>query len=184
MPTIYEVLRDGKVVLTIPGKYSAALLGCCMKLGVNPGGREVRDKNAHEASLKRDRENAMSPADREKRSMLEAIAKAENRAQRCDRSQDDVEYRHRKWAAEELLEAFYAKYPEELAAKKAADLRWKASELRRKAVGALLYDADGWIGADEQQRSHDAMIAEAVEIEKQADEISPVDADLDGEDDE
>lgn len=67
--------------------------------------------------------------------------------------------------AESALAAWRAKYPADAAAEDARNRKYRADDLRRTAQGALLYDADGSIGPEEQQRRHDEMMAEADGIE-------------------
>jgi hypothetical protein len=75
-------------------------------------------------------------------------------------------------AAEAALKAWQAHHPAEAAREEADRLRSAAAAKRRKAQGALVYDADGWHTANEQQRRHDELEAEALELERQAEELA------------
>jgi hypothetical protein len=68
--------------------------------------------------------------------------------------------------AESALAAWRTKYPAYADAEDARNRKDRADALRRTAQGALLYDADGSIGPEEQQRRHDEMMAEADRIEE------------------
>lgn len=149
------------------GRYTPQVLACGMVLGENFGGRIARDKDAADEEARR-AAAAMSPIEREKQKLLGEIARIENQARRCDRSEDDVEYQRLAWKAEKLQADFYARFPEENVAQQVADLRWKASERRRIAAGAMLYDCDGSLNYEDQCERRDAGIAEAVAIETRA----------------
>ncbi len=144
------------------GKYTSDVLACGMVMGENFGGRIARDKDAAAE------EAAMTPTEREKQTLLQAIANAERAARRCDRSEDDVEYQRLTWKAEKLQADFYARFPEEKLADQVASLRDRAAHGRDIAAGAMLYDSDGSLSYEDQCERRDAGIAEAVAIEKQA----------------
>lgn len=73
--------------------------------------------------------------------------------------------------AEKALADWRAAYPDEAAAEDRDDLRESADDLRRKAAGALVYDCDGSLSAEDRQRRHDELVAEAVELERRADAV-------------
>jgi len=153
------------------GELTDAMLACCLKLGENPGGRVARDKETFAREQDARREAAMSPIEREKRTLREAIHHAERRAARCDRSEDDVEFDQLSWKAERLQKEFYERFPEELRADRASNLRGRADHKRALAIGALVYDCDGSLSDEDQQRRHDEFIAEAVALESKAAEL-------------
>lgn len=73
--------------------------------------------------------------------------------------------------AEQRLAAWRERYPAAAAEEDAMQLEDKAAHLRDLAVGALVYDADGWLSAEEQQKRHDGLEAEAAALDRQAVEI-------------
>jgi ribose 1,5-bisphosphokinase PhnN len=66
-----------------------------------------------------------------------------------------------KMKAEAALKAWREKYPREAALEVASRLRRQAESLKSKALGALVYDADGSLDAAHQQKRHDDWMAEA-----------------------
>lgn len=152
------------------------MLSCCMSVGENPGGRIVRDKDAFATENEARREAAMSPIDREKQNLLGEIARAENKARKCDRSEDDVEFQRLTFKAEKLQADFYARFPEELVAARVARLQERAKNARRIADGAMLYDCDGTLSHDDQCERRDQGYAEAAVLEAQANELGKVGA--------
>lgn len=154
------------------GKFTAELLGCCMKLGENPGGRLVIDKTAADRQSDADYESALSPLDREKRELRREISAAERRVERCDRSQDDVEFYRLKQKAEALEQNFFTRFPEELLKEKVAAMRDRAERLRALAAGAMLYDCDGSLSREDQEERREEMLAEAQQIDAKANTLA------------
>lgn len=72
---------------------------------------------------------------------------------------------HRADAAEQ---AWRAEYPDAATEERRERLRAQAEHERSLAVGALTYDADGWLSPEDQQRAHDEHIAKAEAIEAEA----------------
>ena len=70
--------------------------------------------------------------------------------------------------AEKRLAAWRIKYPEAAKEEARQKLIGDAEKQESLAVGALTYDADGWIGPEEQQKRHDEFMAKVIEIRKQA----------------
>lgn len=70
--------------------------------------------------------------------------------------------------ARQKMAEWREKYQDAARDEDARELLSKASDLRSKAVGALVYDADGWISRGEQQKRHDEYIKEAEELEARA----------------
>jgi len=70
--------------------------------------------------------------------------------------------------AEAALAAWREAHPVEAAAEEAQALHAQAEALRNRARGALTYDADGWLGPDDQQRAHDEDMTKADELDAQA----------------
>ena len=73
--------------------------------------------------------------------------------------------------ADAALKAWQAKYPVAAAREKAATLRAKADHQDSLATGALVYDADGWLTADDQERRAAEFKAKAAELRAEADKI-------------
>ncbi len=71
--------------------------------------------------------------------------------------------------ADERLAAWKRSYPKEAAEKLAESLRSKADSKRELADGALTYDCDGSFDAAYRQERHDTIMAEATELDRQAD---------------
>lgn len=149
------------------GDFPQAILACCLVMGENAGGRLVRDKD----EARRAADAAMSPVEREKRKLLSEIASVENQARRCDRSEDDEEFRRLTWKAERLQKEFYDRFPEEKIADQARELLSRAAHRRDLAAGAMVYDCDGSLSYQDQVRRHDELIAEATKLESQAEEL-------------
>lgn len=207
MSTIFQVLIDGEVRLTIPGvirdgavwgysgsptplinstllaqrgltaddvrratasgNWSADLRACFMRIGENAGGRTVvnkteADRREHEEWLAN-----RSPAELRR---VELAAMWSN-VERCDRSQDDVEYDRLRFAAQSAQEKFHAEFPAELKADQVPQLRARAEHARHLASGAMTYDADGWLDAQEQERRAAKYRDEAAELDRQADDL-------------
>ena len=70
------------------------------------------------------------------------------------------------------MEAWRAKYPAEARKEESARLIAQAEHEEDLAAGALVYDADGWIGPEEQQRRHDEAMAKAQELRAKAAELA------------
>ena len=163
--------REICVAQLTSGKYTSDILSCGMVLGDNFGNRVARDKEQAATETRIAAESALSPIDREKLKLREEIATVEQKARRCDRSEDDVEFRRLTWKAEKLQDDFYARFPEELASDLAAGLRERAENARRIADGAMLYDCDGELSYADQCDIRDRGYAEADALEAKANEI-------------
>jgi hypothetical protein len=207
--SIFQVMLNGKVTLTIPGeirdgflwgltgdsakpvlngsllaengvsqdeakkalasgKYSDKIRACFMTVGDNANGRTVVNKTAADRLEHEQWKANRTPADLRR----EEIATLWAKVRRCDRSEDDVEYDRLRFAAQDAESKFYAEFPEELKKDQAAELRAKADKARELASGALVYDADGWISSEEQERRAAEFRAEAAQYDLQADELS------------
>lgn len=73
--------------------------------------------------------------------------------------------------ADAALKAWQAKYPAAAAREKAAILRAKADHQDSLAKGALVYDADGWLSAEDQERRAAEFKAEAAKLRAEADRL-------------
>ena len=171
-PVINGALAESRGISreTIAGQvksnnYSPDVLACGMVLGENFGGRIARDKDAARDQARQRREAAMTPVEREKRTLLDEISRIKNQARRCDRSEGDVEFRQLTWDAENMQAEFYARFPEEVAATQAARLHERAENARRIADGAMLYDCDGTLSYEDQCERRDEGYAKAAALE-------------------
>lgn len=208
MTTIFQVLINGEVKLTVPGfikdgfvwgnsaagptplinsvllaekgltaadlkkavssgKFSEKLRECFMVVGDNSHGRTVVNKTEADRIEHEEWKANRTPADLRR----EELAILWDRVNRCDRSQDDVEYQQLRGKAIAAQDKFYAEFPSELKKDQADRLRAKAEDARRLASGALVYDADGWISSAEQDKRAAEFRAEAAEFDRQADEL-------------
>lgn len=57
------------------------------------------------------------------------------------------------------------------AKERAKNLKAKADHERSLAIGALTYDMDGWLNREEQQKRHDEFKANAMKMEREAENI-------------
>jgi hypothetical protein len=146
------------------------------RLGTSASGLLVRDSAEIDAEdrqaadqARREYENA-HPGAVERREIAAIYARADQRERACD--DNNVIDSVRLYAlARTRLAAWRNKYPAEARAEDAAHLCSKADHQRELAAGALVYDCDGSISSEDQQRRHDECMAEAGKLEKQALEL-------------
>lgn len=69
------------------------------------------------------------------------------------------------------LTVWQAQYPEAAREERKRDLRDHAAHLRDLAAGALLYDMDGSLTAEDQQARHDKLMAEAAAKDAEAEAL-------------
>lgn len=69
-----------------------------------------------------------------------------------------------------------ARVPAAHRARKIRSLRDQASHARSVALGALTYDADGWLSREDRQKSHDEGMAKSATLESQAVELEKINA--------
>lgn len=147
----------------IPRKY-------WLRLGTSPSGALVIDAKTWEREQSAAREAAMTPADRAWRDQVtpcEREADAAHRASYCDPARICLA----ESALRSAIANWRAAYPEAARAHDARSLDSQAEHEEELAVGALTYDADGWIGHDEQQRRHDEHMAKAAHLRAMATEL-------------
>lgn len=143
---------------------------CLAQLGENESGLLVMDSAEYTAQERAAAEAAMTPAQRDKIEIEKLYAQAE-RLENSD-SEDNVSGPIRLRAQARKLQAKWeAKYAPEASKAKAESLREQARRERETAVGALTYDADGWLSAEDQQRRHDEHMTRAAQVEAQAAEL-------------
>jgi len=132
------------------------------KLGVNANGLTFISQEDYSAQTKAE----ITPAMRE-RAEISAIYSKAHKLENSS-SEDNVSGPMRLRArANTMLDAWRTKYPNEAKKETNGILLAKAQELRSKAIGALTYDADGWITQEEQQKRHDDFIKQAEALEAQ-----------------
>jgi len=105
------------------------------------------------------------PANRE-RNAIEALYEEAYRIERGTTDDNVMIPAQLRAEARERMVAWREKYSEAAKAEDRSNALTKAADLRSKAVGALTYDADGWISREEQKKRHDEFIREAEEIER------------------
>jgi len=150
------------------GELTAQDRACLVKLGANPSGLEALTAEQYERQ-EQERIAAMRaeydrthPGAAERRRIDGIYAEA-------DRKRDwPGEYHPLMIEADKALEKWRATYPREAAAERASDLRAEAEHQRSLAVGALVYDADGWIDRKGQKERAAKFEAEAAKLEAEA----------------
>lgn len=168
--TSKEIGMDNLKALVKAQEWDKIPHGCFAKFGKNDSGLLVVDADTYYAELRAAKEAALTPAQRERREIETIRYRADRRIDDEDEMNVQDHFTGRAKAAA-MLKAWREKYPAEARAEDAADLRAQAEAKRSLAVGALTYDADGWISQDEQRKRHDEIMAEAVALEKQAKEL-------------
>jgi hypothetical protein len=141
-------------------------MGMC--IGDNGNGLVVRweddviAEQRAKAKAKYDALPANIRAAREERNAISKLYSEAERALEHDTDDNNVSrgYGARAEADARLL-AWRKKCPSEAMREDAQRLLAKADHEEHMAVGALTYDADGWIGPAEQQRRHDEFMANA-----------------------
>lgn len=74
--------------------------------------------------------------------------------------------------ADIALKAWREKYPAAAAREQVATLHSKADHHDSLAAGALVYDADGWLSTEEQERRAAGYKVKAAELRAEADKIT------------
>lgn len=131
--------------------------------GINPTGLRVVEQSEYLAA----KEAARTPAQRERDEISKLYAKA-RRLEDSD-SEDNVRGPIMiRSEANRRLAAWQTKYPAEAAAELKQDMLDKATDLRSKAQGAMLYDCDGSMSYEDQCASRDNWIRKAEALEAEA----------------
>lgn len=167
-PNVRVILSDAATTTIIPAEYQGAL----KKQGADPsdyfvvkgyGGRvcgcfPLTAKDAVEKAIrdyKIERDAPLSPATIARNKVSALFAKAERLIDYPG------EYFPARNAARKALIEWQANYPEAAKEEKRSKLLAQAEDLKSKAIGALVYDADGSLTAEYQQKQHDKWMAEA-----------------------
>lgn len=157
-----------------------------LRMGVNPDGNRLVDHEQLEGEKsveRRDREAARRAAlTDEQRSKEDRIREGQkaweevdrlyylsNKALIRDTDEMNVDRGNRlKARASSLASRILSENPEFANWNKAQRLREQAAHQRELAVGALTYDADGWISREGRQKRHDEMLQKAQALEQEA----------------
>ena len=127
-------------------------------------------KQAEKEENQRLNDYLSKPVNKERRAIAKLFEKA-NRIENSGREDNVSRPMELRSEAKTRKAAWRETYPEAAKEEDIYDLESKARELRSKAAGALIYDADGWLSEEEQQKSHDKLIKKAEQIEAKAKEL-------------
>ncbi|HEU4754300.1 MAG TPA: hypothetical protein VFU47_14415, partial [Armatimonadota bacterium] len=130
-----------------PAGWFAVMINKCVLAICPPETRPAiekaqRDYKAEIEAIRND------PANVERRrisDLVERSRRAYNRGEWAESIQLEMD-------AEEALKAWEVRFPEAAKREERFDLLTRASELESKAVGALVYDADGWLSREDQEQ--------------------------------
>lgn len=133
---------------------------------------EVRAEEEAERKAKYDALPAKVRAAREERIAIDELYYRADRSLNHDTDEDNVSRGYRLQAeADRRIKAWRERYPYAAERERVNDLRAKADREDSLAVGALTYDADGWISPEEQQRRYDAGKAAATALRAEAEQL-------------
>jgi hypothetical protein len=167
--------KDGLLALVKAKRTAEIPAECFVRRGENPGGLlcitehdwERHPSNPNSVQARAAREAAISPAERELRAINNLFARSEAARHATDDDQMDRHFRL-SCEAESRLKAWKAQYPAEAKLRRADALRDEAAHQESLAAGALTYDADGWIGSEEQEKRAAEYKAKAAELRGEA----------------
>lgn len=153
-PANWYAIKDGagNPVVVLPTATKTAILEAIQM------GKDLDAENNRIANL---------PENKERR----AIDDLYDRADRLERSNSDDNVAgpaRLRAEARNRMAAWREKYEDAAKKEDRRNSLDKAATLRQKAVGALVYDADGILSREEQQARHDELIRQAEEIERKA----------------
>jgi hypothetical protein len=140
--------------------------------GASPAALPISAKPALDKVI-RDREREYEeyrnkPENREM-NHIEALRSKADRIERGTESSDSwSDIFKLRMEADRLEKIWRSKYQNEATKEDARKLVARAEHEESLAVGALTYDADGWIGPQEQQKRHDDFMVKAAKYRKQA----------------
>jgi len=157
--------KDALTALMTAQRYAEIPDGCFARYGTNPSGLIIRDGDEYDAELRA----AVPPALRARREIQSEI---ERLVASIREHGDSTGAKYIKLdEAKGRLRVWQEKYPEAALAERVAKLRAQAEHQRGLAKGALIYDADGSLSREDQQRRHDDFMAKATELENEAQEL-------------
>lgn len=136
------------------------------KIGLNPSGLLVIEQAEYISQQRA----ARTPAQVERDRINGLYAKAYQRRDARDDC-NTMDYYRIKADADAALAKWRENYPVEAKAEHKAKLLADAGGLRDKAIGALTYDADGWLSREDQKKRHDEFITQAEAIEAKANNL-------------
>lgn len=136
---------------------------CFARIGTSATGLEVVTQADYRARAMA----ARTPAQVERDRINGLYAKARARREAQDDSNISDYYRIM-GEADAALKAWREQYPEDAKAEQRAELIAQAEHEESLAVGALTYDADGWLNETERQKGHDEHMAKAAAIRERA----------------
>lgn len=137
--------------------------GCFARVGLNPSGLLVEDLQAAREAA----EAARTPAQKERRRISEMYYRADRLANSASENNVAGPMIIRA-EADAALAKWRKDYPDEAREEDARKIDAQADREEELAAGALLYDADGSISDDEQQKRHDEHMAKASELRAKA----------------
>ena len=146
-----------------------------MRLGDNGNGLicrwldDITAEQQAEAKKEYDALPAAVRAAKEERAAIDKLYARSYQALHSDMDEDNISRGYSLRAkADRRLEAWRAQYPAEARKEESARLIAQAEHEEDLARGALVYDADGWLGPEEQQKRHDERMAKAQELRAKA----------------
>ncbi len=139
---------------------------CFARVGMSPTGLEVISCD----DLRRQAEAALTPAQKE-RARIEALYRRANQRLYDTDDNNTMDHFRLRTEADAALAKWRKDYPLEAAEEDADGLIEQAKHEEELASGALVYDADGWLSPEEQQRRHDEHMAKARELRAKAAEL-------------
>lgn len=165
-----QVMRQIKI-----GKITREIEALGMRIGDNGNGLvvrwadEVQSQNTAKAKATYDALPAHVRAGREERVEIENLFARSRRALNRDTDDMNVERGYRLEAeARRRLQAWRKDYPDEAKEERRRAMHAKADREESLAVGALTYDADGWISREEQQKRYEEGKEKAASIRAEA----------------
>jgi len=162
--------KETAMMLVKAGRFSEVPAGANLHRGLNPCGTEVVLESEWEARRQERMaaaQAALSPAKRERRAINQLFDRAEAARHATDDDQMDRHFRL-SVEASSRLKTWQAQYPAEAKLERAESLRAQAAKQESLSAGALTYDADGWIGPEEQEKRAAEFKAKAAQLRAEA----------------
>lgn len=108
----------------------------------------------------------------EERKAIEKLYGIADKALNYDTDEDNVSRSYStRTEADRRLEAWQKNYPKAARRERARDMDSQADREENLAVGALTYDADGWISPEEQKQRHDEGMVKAADLRAEAQKL-------------
>lgn len=165
-----RIIRERK-----EGKLTEEMKKMGMKLGDNGNGLIVRwadDVETEERAKAQAAYDAL-PVEvkmaRKERKEIDRLYSISHKSLNYDTDDDNVMRGYSTGAkADAMLKSWREKYPKMAMLEDADNLDAKALKQDSLASGALIYDSDGWLSPDDQQRRHDEFKTEAAKLRTEA----------------